>query len=215
MKQYFLDPNSIFYLSIAIGAVQVLFAQILKIFNRIKRNGSLVYGLSTIGWVLFMISSIVAFSGLVEFYTTSSAAYLATLAGTGILILFFNSPGKNPFVNFGSGLYDVYNMATGVLGDLISYVRLFAIGLVGGVIGQVFNALALGLGAEMPVVLKQIVILVILLFGHGLNIFIGVLGSFVHPIRLTFVEFFKNAEFEGGGREFNPLRNMERPEMTK
>ena len=212
MKQYFLDPDNLFYLSIAVGALQMLFGQILRVFNKIKRGGSFVYGLSTIGWVLLMVSSVIAFSGLVSHYTSSSIAYHITLIAAGVLIFFFNSPRKNPFLNFGLGLYDAYGMATGVVGDLISYVRLFAIGLVGGVIGQVFNELAWGLGASMPFVVKQIVILAILLLGHGINIFVGVLGSFVHPVRLTFVEFYKNAEFEGGGREFNPLRKIERPE---
>jgi len=211
-RKYFLDPNKIFYLSIAIGALQVIFGQILRIFNRIKRGGSILYGLSTIGWVILMIGSVVAFTRLLSAYTTSSVAYYITLGIAGVLIFFFNSPGKNPFVNFGSGLYDTYSMATGVVGDLISYVRLFAIGLVGGVIGQVFNELAFGLGGDMPIIAKQLTIVVILLFGHGLNIFIGLLGSFVHPVRLTFVEFYKNSEFEGGSREFEPFRKIGEPE---
>ena len=100
-------------------------------------------------------------------------------------------------------------MATGVVGDLVSYVRLFAIGLCGAIIGQVFNALSVGLSGNIPV-LSWIFMAVILLIGHGLNIFISALGAFVHPVRLTFVEFYKNAGFEGGGRKFTPFKHAEK-----
>lgn len=204
-KEYFLNSDTVFVLAVIIGAVQVLFGQILRIFNRIKRGGSFMYGLSSIGWVVLFISSIVAFTDVAgEVFSSSSVAYYATLSVAGVLILFFNNPKKNLFVNFGGGLYNVYEMATGVAGDLISYVRLFAIGVAGTVIAQVFNELAMGMSGDIPVV-SVIIMLIILLIGHGLNIFISALGAFVHPVRLTFVEFYKNAEFEGGGRKFTPF----------
>ncbi len=197
------DPNVVFNFSIALGGAQVLFGQILRVFNRIKRGGGFIYGVSTMGWVLLMISSIVAF-------TTNQSEelwYKATLALSGVLILFFANPRGNIFVSFGAGLYSVYEMATGVIGDLVSYVRLFAIGLAGAIIAQVFNQLAIGLSGDIPVV-SWVVMLVILAIGHGLNIFLSSLGAFVHPVRLTFVEFFKNAEFEGGSRKFEPLKRI-------
>lgn len=204
-KEYFLNSDTVFVLAVIIGAVQVLFGQILRIFNRIKRGGSFMCGLSSIGWVVLFISSIVAFTDVAgEVFSSSSVAYYATLSVAGVLILFFNNPKKNLFVNFGGGLYNVYEMATGVAGDLISYVRLFAIGVAGTVIAQVFNELAMGMSGDIPVV-SVIIMLIILLIGHGLNIFISALGAFVHPVRLTFVEFYKNAEFEGGGRKFTPF----------
>ncbi|WP_370649191.1 V-type ATPase 116kDa subunit family protein [uncultured Rikenella sp.] len=100
-------------------------------------------------------------------------------------------------------------MATGVVGDLVSYVRLFAIGLAGAIIAQVFNALSVGLSGNIPVV-SWIVMAIILLIGHGLNIFISALGAFVHPVRLTFVEFYKNAGFDGGGRKFVPFKRIDK-----
>ena len=48
--------------------------------------------------------------------------------------------------------------------------------------------------------------LIILLAGHSLNIFMSGLGAFVHPMRLTFVEFYKNTGFEGGGKKYKPLK---------
>jgi V/A-type H+-transporting ATPase subunit I len=94
-------------------------------------------------------------------------------------------------------------MISGLLGDLLSYIRLFVLGLTGGILGGVFNNLAVltGDGMDIPVV-SQLITLVILLFGHGLNFALNILGAVVHPLRLTYVEFYKNAGFDGGGYPF-------------
>lgn len=84
----------------------------------------------------------------IPFYTPSSPAFYATLGAGAVLMLFFNSPGRNPFVNFGLGLWDTYNNLTGILSDVLSYIRLFAIGLSGGILATVFNALADGFVPE-------------------------------------------------------------------
>jgi len=57
------------------------------------------------------------------------------------------------------------------------------------------------------IITGPIVMVLILAFGHGLNFFMALLGSFVHPLRLTFVEFYKNAGFIGGGRGYKPFKN--------
>ena len=54
-------------------------------------------------------------------------------------------------------------------------------------------------------ILTWIPFVLILLFGHVLNILMSSLGAFVHPLRLTFVEYFKNAGYEGKGAMYNPL----------
>ena len=205
MRNYIIDTNNMFSVAIGLGVVQVLFGQILRVFNRTKRGGSFLYGLSSLGWCMLFVASGLAYADLVTWYNFDAIAYQATLGVAGVLILFFNTPKKNPLVNLGSGIYSVYEQATGIVGDLISYVRLFAIGLAGAIIAQVFNALAVGLSGDIPVV-STIVMILILFVGHGLNIFISALGAFVHPVRLTFVEFYKNAEFVGGGRAFKPLK---------
>ena len=125
-------------------------------------------------------------------------------------MLFFNSPGRNPFVNFGLGLWDTYNNLTGILSDVLSYIRLFAIGLSGGILATVFNALADGFVPEgANIVVRLLVMVPILLVGHGINLFMSTISSFVHPMRLTFVEFYKNAGFEMSMRSFEPLRKMD------
>lgn len=195
----YFDNNSMFQLSLILGVIQIMFGMCLKVVNKIIQFG-IVYALTTIGWVLLFMSIIFSalFPGILPMFKT---VHLCILCVAAILILFYNSPGKNPFFNFGAGLWDTYNMATGVLGDVLSYVRLFALGLSGGVLGSVFNSLAVGLSPDIPVV-KQLVFLIIVLIGHGMNIFMSSLGALVHPMRLTFVEFYKNAGFEGGSEKY-------------
>ncbi len=207
-KDKFITSDQMFSIALVLGGIQIIFGQILRIFERIKRHdGKIAYGLSTLGWVIIFISIALVVMELVPGFTAQSPAFLWCLAAGGVLIFFLNSPGKNPLVNIGSGLYNCYETATGIIGDLLSYIRLFAIGMAGGVIAQVFNSLAVGMSGDIPV-LSFIFMAVILFIGHGLNIFVSALGAFVHPVRLTFVEFFKNAEFEGGGRRFTPLRKQ-------
>ena len=141
------------------------------------------------------------------------------MAGVALaLMLLFNTPGKNIFANIGSGLWNTYNNVTGLLSDVLSYIRLFAIGLSGGVLALVFNSLALGMtgldaGVEgmsvVAIILKVILASVILLIGHGINLFMSTISSFVHPMRLTFVEFFKNAGFEMASRTFEPFKKQQ------
>jgi V/A-type H+-transporting ATPase subunit I len=120
-------------------------------------------------------------------------------------MLFMNSPGKNPLFNFGLGLWNTYNDVTGFISDGLSYIRLFALGLSGGIQALVFNQLALEMSPDI-VVLRQLVMVLILLVGQGITLFTATLGAFVHPLRLTFVEFYRNAGFVDGGRAYRPLR---------
>ena len=98
-------------------------------------------------------------------------------------------------------------MITGILGDLLSYIRLFALGIASAILGFVFNSLAVSMSGDIPVV-SVLIMIIILAIGHAINIFMSGLGAFVHPMRLTFVEFYKNAGFTGGGRKYQPFRRM-------
>jgi V/A-type H+-transporting ATPase subunit I len=206
-QAFMLNNDKLMLLSLALGFVQIVIGMILKAWNKIRMFGA-KYAISNFGWIALVLGGAVLFfaknEGLVD--EPAFNKYLsALLIFTGIPILFYNSPEKNIFVNFGMGFWDTYNMASGLLGDLLSYIRLFALGISSAVLGSVFNQLAFELNGSIPVV-SQLVTLLILLFGHGLNLFIAGLGSFVHPLRLTFVEFYKNAGFIGGGRKYQPFK---------
>ncbi len=202
LKKMILEPLNLFWLSLIIGGVQIFFGMIIKATNQIKQRG-LKYGLSTIGWILLIISagSIITLQQL-NIEADKLITYL--LFGiSGALILIFSNPDINVFASVGAGLYDVYNMVTGVFGDLLSYIRLFAIGISSAILGLVFNQIASQfLGGS---IFSYLPFIIILLIGHGLNIFLAALGAFVHPMRLTFVEFYKNAGFNGGGKQYKPF----------
>ena len=110
----------------------------------------------------------------------------------------------------GSALWNTYNMATGLLGDTLSYIRLFALGLTGSILGGVFNMLAFDMTASIGFVpVRWVAILLILLSGHTINFALTMIGAFVHPMRLIFVEFYKNAGFEGGGKAYKPFKKVQ------
>lgn len=208
---YMLDPDKLFVVAIAVGIVQILYAMMLRIVFTMRYRG-FRQAASSLGWFIALCSLLAAI-GLpllgvgIEGYTMNSIPFWA-VTGIGLfLMLFMNSPGKNPLINFGAGLWNTYNDVTGFISDALSYIRLFALGLSGGIQALVFNQLALtaGAGIDLPVV-KQLIILVVLLIGQGITLFTASLGAFVHPLRLTFVEFYKNAGFTDGGRAFRPLR---------
>lgn len=199
----YMDNNDMFQLSLILGAVQILFGMVLKAVNQAIQFG-FKYAIATIGWIILLLS--LAFSALLpKVMPMGSTVHLVILGIAAVMIFLFNSPGKNIFLNIGLGLWDSYNMATGLLGDVLSYVRLFALGLSGGILAGVFNSLAVGMSPD-NVIVGPIVMVLIFVIGHAINIFMNVLGAMVHPMRLTFVEFFKNSGYEGGGKEYKPFK---------
>ncbi|WP_277639976.1 V-type ATP synthase subunit I [Bacteroides graminisolvens] len=197
-----MDNNDMFQLSLLLGVIQILFGMILKAVNQAIQFG-FKYAVGTIGWIILLVSIGLA-AVLPAVFPMGGTAHLVILAIAGAMILFYNSPDKNIFINFGLGLWDSYNMVTGLLGDILSYVRLFALGLSGGILASVFNSLAVGMSPD-NVIAGPIVMVLIFVIGHSINIFMNVLGAMVHPMRLTFVEFFKNSGYEGGGKEYKPF----------
>lgn len=195
-------------ISVILGLVQVLLGMVLSAKKAAKLFGW-KYGVGKLSWVTALVAAILCF-GVPACGVTLPVAVTwllyAVMGVSALGIYFFNSPDKGIISNFGSGVWATYNMATGLLGDLLSYIRLFALGLVGGVLGGVFNQLAVQLTDGMSWGIRWLPLLVILLLGHGINFALCMISSFVHPMRLTFVEFFKNADFEGGGKEYSPFR---------
>lgn len=198
------DNSTMFTVSLCIGVVQILFGMALKAVNMTIQCGFKA-AISTVGWLVLLITvGVCALAGI----GFSNPVVLVLLGMAGVAIFLLNTPGKNPLLNIGVGLWDTYNMATGLLGDVLSYVRLFALGLSGGILANVFNSMAVGMKPENPIA-GFIVMVLIFLIGHALNIFMNILGAIVHPMRLTFVEFFKNAGYEGGGFEYRPFKANE------
>ncbi len=200
-----LDPNSMFNFALILGVIQIIFGISVRAANKIKQFG-FVHGLSSIGWALAFIVLIVFMGGdsagllSLEKY---KILFYSLLGLSGVFIIFFNNPSASIFASFAGGIYDIYGTATGVFGDLLSYIRLFALGISSAILGLVFNQIAVQF-LEIKYI-GWLPFVLLLIFGHGINIFLASLGAFIHPMRLTFVEFYKNAGFVGGGKQYKPF----------
>ncbi len=194
-------------LAVAIGVLHICLAMIIKTINYTKRFG-FSKTISTWGWTTLIVGGIIVIAlGMTEILSEVAFKWviIALAAVSSLAIFVFNTPGRNPLVNIGSGLWDTYNMVTGLMGDVLSYIRLYALGLAGGMLGNAFNIMGTMI-LDIPVPgVNWVFCIVILIFGHVLNLAMSCLGAFVHPLRLTFVEYFKNSGYEGTGLKYNPL----------
>ena len=120
------------------------------------------------------------------------------IVGAVLIVLTAGRSSKNILGKLGGGLYGLYNAASGYLGDILSYSRLLALGLVTGVIANVINLLGAMTGNIVTFIL-------IFLIGHTINIAINLMGTYVHTSRLQYVEFFSKF-YEGAGRTFTPFK---------
>ncbi|MGI6029490.1 MAG: V-type ATP synthase subunit I [Candidatus Heteroscillospira sp.] len=122
--------------------------------------------------------------------------WLAAIAGAVMVVYAEGRASGSIGGKIGSGLYGLYNFASGWFGDILSYSRLMALMLAGSVVAQVFNSL----GAMGGPLLFAVVFLV----GHGLNIALNLIGCFVHALRLQYLEYFGKF-YREGGKPFSPL----------
>ena len=192
--------------AVGIGIFQILVAMGIKV-ARITIQKGFKYAVYDLAWLVFLITCIVWL--FIAGNITPAGQYIiySVLTLCGLCILFYSNPDRKVLVlNIGGGLWGTYNMVSGLLGDVLSYIRLFALGLAGGILGNVFNALALQAGGALPAWIGWLPTLLILVLGHTLNFGLCLISSVVHPLRLTFVEFYKNAGFEGGGVEYTPFK---------
>ncbi|MTU36656.1 V-type ATP synthase subunit I [Parabacteroides merdae] len=208
VKDYFVSSDNLMTFSIVIGLVQIIFGKTVAAF-KMKAQKGVKYSIAPFAWV-FVITALALAFGLpmlnLQLPETVKTVFIG-IAVIGLVVAYlYNSPGKNIFLNFGTGLWNTYNMASGLLGDTLSYIRLFAIGLTGAILGGVFNQLAVDMTEGMNIMLRAVCMLLILLVGHAINIGLCTISSLVHPLRLIFVEYYKNAEFEGGGKEYRPFK---------
>jgi V/A-type H+-transporting ATPase subunit I len=126
------------------------------------------------------------------------------------MLLLFNNVDKKIFMRPLTGLWALYNFLTGFLSNILSYLRLFALGLAGGLLGSAVNDIAFmfvpdGNFASIGVVAMALV----MIGGHALNFGLSALGSFIHPLRLTFVEFYGAVGFQGGSKPYMPFAKIE------
>lgn len=199
-------------LALIIGVVHISIAMLVKAIGQTVRFG-FKESLSAWGWLLLVVGFITTgslsfFKVISEDVSTWAFILIGGIASIGIYLL--NNIHRNVFVNIGAGVWDTYNMATGLMGDVLSYIRLYALGLAGGMLGGVFNQLAFMVNDAAGPAIGWLFCGLILVFGHTLNIAMSCLSAFVHPLRLTFVEYFKNSGYEGKGEAYKPFATVKK-----
>ncbi|MEO0555132.1 MAG: V-type ATP synthase subunit I [Bacteroidota bacterium] len=214
LSQYVIIPDdrdvvfNAFNVALLIGVVQIFTGIIISIINKMRYH-SLIASLPQLGKLFIVVSLIWMF--LADMQGVESLQPFALgrkiLLTIGVLLVLFFHDMKLPIVaRTASGVLPLFFILTGILGDVLSYVRLFALGVASSVLGLVVNQIGMTImGDTWWGILLAIVFLLV---GHGLNFALATLGAFVHPLRLTFVEFYNNANFEGGGVPYKPLRKI-------
>ena len=194
-------------LSLAIGIVHLCLAMVVKTVYA-TRNKGFLGSLGVWGWTLLIVGG-VALGTLAMLSLLPAGVVKVIFIVLGVIsalgIFLFNDIRRNPLKNIGSGLWEAYNTVTGLLGDVLSYLRLYALGLAGGMLGKAFNDIATMTLGDGSFGFGWFTFALILVIGHALNLAMCCLGAFVHPLRLNFLEFFKNSGYDGKGRVYNPL----------
>jgi V/A-type H+/Na+-transporting ATPase subunit I len=202
-----LDPMqnqmSFLVLAIALGVIHVVLGIVLKLYRGIRNGEAKDALLDQAPWLGIIFGAL----ALVAAYTTeigwANDVGVAAMSLSALTILLFAGRDQaGVFRRFAFGLFSLYKLS-GLFGDVLSYSRLFALGLATGVIAGVVNFIA-GLTLEIPY-LGFIVMPLVLIVGHLLNLAINALSGFVHTMRLQFVEFFGKF-YESGGVPFDSFR---------
>ena len=207
-----------FRLALALGAVHVMFGLFIKFFDAIRRRDWETAFFDGLPWIMILLSLIVILLSMdmaVSMQLVSAPLFPASISkiliwpiavGALVIILFGARQEKSWGFRLFMGFLNltIVNGLTSFLGDFLSYIRLMALGLVTAGIGVAINEIAFQF-LSIPVA-GIVMVIVVLIFGHLFNIAINILGSFVHTLRLQYVEFFPKF-YAGGGRPFKALRD--------
>lgn len=193
------DALTLMVISIAFGLVHILVGMGCKFYICLKQKD---YGgafFDTGLWMLLLIGIAVLAAGM---FMSNILLYVGAVIAIACAVGLVLTQGrhKKGFGKVIGGLASLYDI-TSYISDLLSYSRLLALGLTTGVMAQVFNMLATMFGTG---VVGTIIMVVILIIGHAINIGLNALGSYVHTMRLQYVEMFSKF-YEGGGQEFEPF----------
>ena len=187
------EPIAMLILSMGVGVIHLFAGMAIDIYIKTKRGDWKTGFFKVAPWYLIVV-------GLILWVTNISVGKYLALTGLIVLLLLGDQSTKNPFKRIFSGIASLTDI-TSWLSDILSYSRILALGLSTSVIAMVVNILAMLIGYKG---ITAILFVVILIFGHVLDLALSGLSSYVHTIRLQYVEFFGKF-YEGGGRPFEPL----------
>ncbi|MEG1536056.1 MAG: V-type ATPase 116kDa subunit family protein [Clostridia bacterium] len=211
------EPLKMFVLSLCMGALQEMVAffvgGITKAENEKSIPKKIGLMLSNFGWCAVMIAFFLVLPAMMKILgiTTETVGWQATMVSVGgyvaivgvAMLVLGGVVGKtNPLKMF-TGIFGNLYGGINVISDLLSYTRLFGLGLTSAVIGYVINILV-GIFVQMLGWAGWIIAVPVLIIGHGFNIGINMLGAYVHNARLQFIEFFGHF-YDGSGYLYKPL----------
>ena len=186
-------------ISFTMGAIHLSVAQLWQAF---KFFPDLRF-LGKVGWGIFVWGML----GVVRMFVLDAGMTWGTpwpyflIVGAALAIL-FNSPSKNIFKMVLLGLANFPLSMLGTFSDVISYVRLMAVGLASGVLAGSFNDLALNSGSWL-------IAAPTLIFGHSLNIGLAMIALFAHGVRLNMLEFSNNLGMQWIGYSYRPFKMIQ------
>lgn len=201
-----LDSSGMIYyllLALALGLFQILFGMGIKATQCFKEKKPADAVFDVFSWYILLIGAALAIVPLLLGGAKTVTYIGVALAAVGVLMLMIGSAqkakGAKKIVKALSGLYGIISF----ISDVLSYSRLFGLGLASGVIGMVINMMIALFWNGIPV-LGPILGIIVFLGGHTFNLLINLLGTYVHDARLQYIEFFSRF-YEGGGHAFVPL----------
>lgn len=201
--------NQFLYLTLVLGVVQLGWGLVVNLKKRLREGEGLPAIIDQTGWILALLG---LFPWLFDHYLFNIYSnegiidsVLMVMLAAGALLIFIMGGREAGGIGgkVGLGAYACYGIVN-LLGDVLSYSRLFALALSSAIIASVINDIAGMLSASIPV-LGFILALLVLVAGHVFNIAMAVLSGFIHTARLQFVEFFGKF-YDGTGVPFRALR---------
>lgn len=191
------DFDSMMTLSICIGAGHLILGNLMMAWVRRKSSQSL----SSVGWALSVFIALIGW-----IYGFSTLYWVIFGSGLALVMLFSAPRSSLSLGTLVSGLLALTNV-TKIFGDILSYLRLFALGLASASLAITFNQLAADVGAAMPGI-GLLLQMLILLVGHLLNFVLTVVSGVIHGLRLNLIEFY-NWSLADEGYPFQPFAKRE------
>ncbi|MBQ3643735.1 MAG: hypothetical protein II961_03980 [Candidatus Riflebacteria bacterium] len=197
-----------------IGAIHLTIAHVMKMLRNSK-DASL---LGEAGWLVFLWAmyglicqlvtggdlGVFKFSDKLSLFGYEQVLYVWMFELSAILILFFTKPSLNIVDSLIAGLGSIASNASGMFSDILSYIRLWAVGLAGGKVASAFNSIG-GIVASIPVI-GVVIQIIIFVAGHLLNIALSCISVLAHAVRLNLLEFSSHLGLEWAGREYDPFK---------
>jgi V/A-type H+-transporting ATPase subunit I len=203
-----------FVLALSLGLIQVLFGMGVEMYEQLREKNFAIAFADQLSYIIILPGIIlwVASRGNLSLIQFNRLGLLMMIFGTAIMVAASLFKGKNPIWELITSILMFFWKAKDFLGNVLSYSRLMALGLAGGVIAFVVNTFAM-MALQIPY-LGILVALLVIVIGHMANLVINTLGAFIHTMRLQFVEFFSYF-FQGGGEAFQPLSKESRYIISK